>query len=104
LDETADCSTALQSLGPDKNPLHHLHEALKHLHSTLSSSPTVRDKLLWPFKKDDLEKPLQTIDHLTGLLKLALEGDHIALSRQIHSDIQPVKSNAEQSNRKALLD
>jgi hypothetical protein len=104
LKETTEWSAALLSLPPNENPLQQLHDALKQLNCKLSSSPRVRDKFLWPFNKGDVDRSLTAIDRQTGLLKLVLQSDHIAVSRQIQADIQPVKSNAERSNRHALLE
>ncbi|KAF2096313.1 hypothetical protein NA57DRAFT_20483, partial [Rhizodiscina lignyota] len=53
--------------------------------SKLRSAATA---LVWPFKEGEVKKRLETIGRQKSLLSLALDNDHLALSRAIRDDTQ----------------
>jgi hypothetical protein len=94
-------SATIRSLDKDGGPLKRLGEALTSLHGELYKAASARGltkvakRLLWPFKKEDAEKIIKIIDRQKLLLILALENDHVALSKEIHSDTRIIRADME---------
>jgi hypothetical protein len=92
-------SATIRSLDKNEGPLKQLGEALTSLHSGLYKAASakgltkVAKRLLWPFKKEDAEKLVKTIDRQKLLLMLALENDHVALSKEIQNDTRIIRAD-----------
>ncbi|KAK4136113.1 hypothetical protein BT67DRAFT_375838 [Trichocladium antarcticum] len=80
-------------------PLHGLNEVLAALLDRLEQAARAKGvvrltkSLIWPFTRTDVEQQLQSIDRQKLLLTLALENDHVALSREIQSDTQAIRQD-----------
>jgi hypothetical protein len=87
-------SATIRNLNKDEGPLKQIDEALRTLDHILqkASSPTglrrIGNKFRWPFKKEEVEKWLEAIERQKSFLLLALENDHLALSRSILDSVK----------------
>jgi hypothetical protein len=110
-------SATIRSLNNDEGPLKQLEETLITLHDAFSRAAAAKglDKIskrfLWPFKKDDAENLIKNVDRQKLLLILALENDHIALSKEIQRDTRTVRDgidrlihSQEDQDRQAIID
>jgi hypothetical protein len=90
-------SKTIQSLKEKGSPLDLLQEVLTCFHDELcrvlaKGIGGYARSLLWPFKKEEVEERLRVMDRQNLLLTLALENDHIALSREIRSNTQVTRT------------
>ena len=71
-------------------PLEHFRSILMRLESQLrlvSGVTRVAKTLLWPFKKEEIKGILCAIERQKSLISLAVQNDHIGLSRAIENEI-----------------
>lgn len=116
-EETAEAwSGTIRSLNQKGGPLDLLQEVLVALHhefhrvASAKGAARMGKSLLWPFKKKDVEERLRVIDRQKLLLTLALENDHVSLSREIcsdthaiRSDVTAIRADVEQRKDKEIL-
>ncbi|KAK4448990.1 ankyrin repeat-containing domain protein [Podospora aff. communis PSN243] len=84
-----------------QGPLDALQTTLVSLQNDLAvasnaTAKTLRSRakgLVWPFTKHEVEEQLRTLDRYKLLLTLALDNDHIALSREIHRDTLVIRED-----------
>lgn len=57
--------------------------------------------LTWSLKKDEVKELLSTLERLKSHFSLALQNDHLSLSRSIHADLAEVKRAVLLQNEKA---
>lgn len=98
LNETVDItkdetwSATIKLLGDPNSPLDVLTKTLRELSVALEGSDSATDlrkvakSLQWRYKQNEVEKILRIIERQKATLSLALENDHIALSRDILSN------------------
>lgn len=92
-------SETIRSINRKGGPLNLLQEVLVALHDELSRAASanrvkkVSRSLLWPFKKKDVEERLKVIERQKSLLALALDNDHLALSKEIQSDTRAIRDD-----------
>ena len=90
-------SATIRSLNLPGGALHLLHTTLASLHDDLArasstkSARSLTKAALWPFTKLDVEERLRAIDRHKLLLTLALDNDHVALSREIQQDTRAIR-------------
>src|SRR6266566_2465669 len=100
-------SETIRSINQNGCPLVLLHGVLIALHDELGRAASANRierasrSLLWPFKKKDVEQRLKVIERQKSLLALALDNDHMALSKEIKSytrairgDVKNIRSDA----------
>lgn len=114
-------SETIRSINRKGGPLDLLQELLIALHDELRRVVSAKcvgrmsRSLLWPFKKKEIEERLKVIDRQKLLLTLALDNDHVALSREIRSDVLTIRNDVaviradieqrkDDENRLAILD
>ncbi|CAM1501783.1 Fc.00g037670.m01.CDS01 [Cosmosporella sp. VM-42] len=94
IDSQATWSATIRTLTEDEGPMKRLDEALNALQKILEKAADAKglrrigNKFLWPFKKEDIDKWLEVIERQKGLLCLALDNDHMALSKAILKNVQ----------------
>jgi hypothetical protein len=99
-------SATIRSLNTNEGPLKQLEKGLTTLHDELSRVVStkglrkVSNRLLWPFKKDDAENLIKSVDRQKLLLMIALENDHVTLSREIQKDTRIVKDGVDRLTRR----
>ncbi|RYP20071.1 hypothetical protein DL765_002997 [Monosporascus sp. GIB2] len=87
-------STTIRTLNKDEGPLKQLEEVLHTLNNILEKTASatglrrIHSKFLWPFKKEDTKKWLDDIERQKSFLLLALENDHLPLSRAILKNVK----------------
>src|SRR6266536_4860949 len=92
-------STTIQSLEDPDGPLNVLKTTLTQLASTLEGSASATgikkaaNSLRWPFKQSEVQKSLSVIKRQKSTLSLALENDHIALSREICNHTEAIRDD-----------
>jgi hypothetical protein len=92
-------SATAQSLADPDGPLGVLTTTLQQLYATLQGSASATgikkaaNSLQWPFKHSEVEKILSIIERQKSTLSLALENDHVALSREIRSNTEAIRDN-----------
>lgn len=92
-------STTIRSLEDLDGPLSVLTTTLKQLATALKGSASATgikkaaNSLRWPFKQSEVEKILRVIERQKSTLSLALENDHIALSREIYNNTEVIRDN-----------
>src|SRR3569833_2546138 len=92
-------SETIRSIDQKGGPLDLLQEVLVALHDELSRAASanrvekVGRGLLWPFKKKDIEERLKVIERQQWLLALALDNDHVALSKEIRGDTRAIRGD-----------
>jgi hypothetical protein len=97
-------SATIRSLAEDEGLLNQLRDVLNILLNKLDKELSadglrkVARRLLWPFKIEDAEKLLQIIDRQKLLLIMALENDHVALSKEIWNDTRSIRANVKALN------
>jgi Cdc6-like AAA superfamily ATPase len=90
-------STTIRSLNVEGGPLRVLEQELSFLHKKLEKATSegkmgsIKTSLMWPFKKSEVESLIRLMDRQRQLLTLALENDHIALSKEIQNEIQNIR-------------
>lgn len=93
-------SAAIRSLEDPDGPLSVLTTTLTQLATTLKGSASATgikkaaNSLRWPFKQSEVEKILRVIECQKSTLSLALENDHIALSREICKNEEAIRDDA----------
>jgi hypothetical protein len=93
-------SATIRSLGDPDGPLRVLTTTFQQLEIKLKGSAseigikTVANSMLWPFKRSEVEKILKILQRQKSTLLLALENDHIALSREIRNNIEAIRDDA----------
>ncbi|KAH0541245.1 hypothetical protein FGG08_004250 [Glutinoglossum americanum] len=90
--------TTLQSLNAPNGPLSQCQSALKRL--TEKFAPAVglgraRNALTWPFQKSEVKEVLCAIERQKTLFSLALQNDHLGLSRAVKADVAELKGNVQ---------
>jgi hypothetical protein len=89
-------SETIRFINQKGGPLDSLREVLTALHGELGRAASAkrvkstRKSSLRPFEKNYVEERLKVIDRQKLLLTLALDNDHVALSREIRSDIRVI--------------
>jgi hypothetical protein len=92
-------SATIRSLEYPDGPLIVLKTALTQLATTLKGSASATgikkaaNSLRWPFKQSEVEKILRVIECQKSTLSLALENDHIALSREICNNAEAIRDD-----------
>jgi hypothetical protein len=92
-------SATIQSLKDPDSPLIVLKTTLTQLATTLKGSASATgikkaaDSLRWPFKQSEVKKILSIIERQKSTLSLALENDHIALSREIRNNTEAIRDD-----------
>ncbi|KAH0558789.1 hypothetical protein GP486_004572 [Trichoglossum hirsutum] len=92
-------SATIQLLENPDGPLNVLKTTLTQLAITLQGSALVTgikkaaNSLRWPFKQSEVEKILRVIERQKSTLSLALENDHIALSREVLNNTEAIRNN-----------
>ncbi|OBT86395.1 hypothetical protein VE02_05285 [Pseudogymnoascus sp. 03VT05] len=80
-------------------PLNVLTTTLQSLATTLKDSALATgirktvDSLRWPFKQGEVDKILRVIERQKSTLSLALDNDHIALSREIRNNTEAIRDD-----------
>jgi hypothetical protein len=98
-------SATIRSLEDPDGPLSILKTTLQQLATTLKGSASATgikkaaNSLRWPFKQSEVEKILRIIERQKSTLSLALENDHIALSREIRNNTEAIRNNVEGLSR-----
>ncbi|KAF8847654.1 hypothetical protein BDZ45DRAFT_811419 [Acephala macrosclerotiorum] len=86
---------AARSLAVPHGPLDQFRSALERLSGKIITPANGFAKaakvLTWSLKKDEVKELLSTIERLKSLFSLALQNDHLSLSRSIESDVVEVK-------------
>ncbi|KAB5575789.1 ankyrin repeat-containing domain protein [Coniochaeta sp. 2T2.1] len=111
LEPTETWSKTIRTLDGDEGPICQLSAALGSVNALLQRHASGPRKFLWPFKKGEVDELVQSIETQKLLLTLALENDHVALSKAIHRDIRDIGNDVsklrvaqETSERRVLLD
>ena len=92
-------SATVRSLEHPDGPLRVLTTTLQQLSATLQGSASATgikkaaNSLRWPFKQSEVEKILSVIERQKSTLSLALENDHIALSREIRNNTEAIRDD-----------
>lgn len=92
-------SATIRSLEDPNGPLNVLTTTLQSLATTLKGSAPATgikkavDSLRWPFKQSEVDKILRVIERQKSTLSLALENDHIALSREIRGNTEAIRDD-----------
>src|SRR6266566_2974105 len=92
-------SETIRSINQNGGPLDLLQGVLIALHDELGRAASANRierasrSLLWPFKKKDVEERLKVIERQKSLLALALDNDHMALSKEIQSDTRAIRGD-----------
>jgi hypothetical protein len=92
-------SATIRSLEHPEGPLIVLKETLTQLATTLkasASAPGIKrpaNSIPWPFKQSEVAKFLRVIERQKSALSLALENDHIALSRDIRENTEAMRDD-----------
>lgn len=92
-EDRASWASTISSLGAPEGPLEQLRDTMTSLNKILAKAPSGPMKLMWPFKKVEVDKLLKDIQGQVQLLNLALENDHIALSKAIHANTEDIKGD-----------
>lgn len=86
---------AARSLAVQHGPLDQFRSALERLSEKLitpgNSFAKTAKVLTWTLKKYDVKELLSTIERIKSLLSLALQNDHLSLSRSIEADVIEIK-------------
>ena len=92
-------SATVRSLEDPDGPLHVLTTTLQQLTTTLQGSglttgiKKAANSIRWPFKQNEVEKILRVIEHQKSTLSLALENDHIVISREIRNNTEAIRDD-----------
>jgi len=92
-------SATIRSLVDPDGPLRVLMTTFQQLETKLKGSAseagikTAANSLRWPFKQSEVEKILRILQRQKSTLPLALENDHIALSREIRNYIEAIRDD-----------
>ena len=89
-------SNTIESPDATEGPLEQLRSILKSIKDKLAKPFTGARKLLWPFKKAEVDDLLKNLQAQMQLMNLALENDHIALSKAIRNDTKEINDGIEQ--------
>jgi hypothetical protein len=87
----------ITSLDDKSGPLSSFRDLLNSIETELKKTSEavglrrLAKSLQWPFRKDDTEKLLGRLHRQKTLLILALENDHVTLSRQIYDDTKAIR-------------
>ncbi|KAJ7577658.1 ankyrin repeat-containing domain protein [Mycena floridula] len=79
--------------GPFDQLLKLLQKVEKKLHLAASRTGKVIQMLKWPLDKAEATDLLQQVERVKTFVMLAIQNDHIALSRVIHQDIQGIQAH-----------
>ncbi|KAH6867303.1 hypothetical protein B0T10DRAFT_569522 [Thelonectria olida] len=83
----------IQTLASKDGPLHQANDILQELESKLKPQQGIRritTTAVWPWQKEDAILMLKTMQRLNSVFSLALQSDHIQLSRLIREDVQVI--------------
>lgn len=92
-------SATAQSLADPGGPLEVLTTTLQQLSAALQESASATgikkaaSSLQWPFKHSEVEKVIGIIERQKSTLSLALENNHVALSREIRSNTEAIRGD-----------
>jgi hypothetical protein len=92
-------SATIRGLEDPDGPLSLLKTTLQQLAATFegwASATGIKkaaNSLRWPFKQGEVEKILRVIERQKSTLSLALENDHVALSRKIYENTEAVRDD-----------
>jgi hypothetical protein len=98
-------SATIRSLEDPNGPLNVLKTTLQSLATTLQGSAPATaikkavDSLRWPFKQSEVDKILRVIERQKSTLSLALENDHISLSREIRNNTEEIQDDVADLSR-----
>ncbi|OBT38470.1 hypothetical protein VE00_11134 [Pseudogymnoascus sp. WSF 3629] len=98
-------SATIRSLEDPNGPLNVLKTTLQSLATTLQGSAPATaikkavDSLRWPFKQSEVDKILRVIERQKSTLSLALENDHISLSREIRNNTEEIRDDVADLSR-----
>ncbi|KAJ7112303.1 hypothetical protein C8R44DRAFT_677276, partial [Mycena epipterygia] len=85
-------ATATRSLAITDGPFAQLGDLLQRVESKLKTPPTrigqLKQILKWTLDKGDVAEVLIKVERVKSLIMLALQNDHVALSREIQKDVQ----------------
>lgn len=85
--------STLNSLNVRNGPFEQFRAALERLASKLAPVKGWRQigmTFKWPFEKEEIREILNTIERQKGLFSLALQNDHIALSKAINKEVKEI--------------
>ncbi|KAI9777066.1 MAG: hypothetical protein M1839_009117 [Geoglossum umbratile] len=83
-------TSTVEALDGPQGPLEQCRRALESLSSKLAPAEGLKKigkALAWPFRKEEVNDILHTIERQKTLFSLALQNDHIGLSRAISDDV-----------------
>jgi hypothetical protein len=92
-----DWSYTIQSLSVRNGPLSIFQELLEHLARKLGGTPsddrikTALARLRWPFDQTSFQEMLNSLEKLKSHFLLAMENDHIRLSKAIRNEVHEVQ-------------
>lgn len=95
--EDEDWSYTIQNLSAINGPLSTFRELLEHIARKLGvTSPgskvaTALHRLRWPFDQTSLQEIIATLENLKSTFLLAMENDHIRLSKAIRNELHQVQ-------------
>lgn len=91
---------SLREICSDGGPLSRLEISLVQIQSVLeqqlnatSGAQRIKNALVWPFKRKDIDKLIVSIEQQKTLLSLALNNDHLALTQIVHEDTQAMRAD-----------
>jgi hypothetical protein len=84
-------SKTIKILNEPGGPLPQLEDVVSSINIILQKHATGPRKFLWPFKKDEVDELVGTLKGLESLIQLALANDHIALTKEVHRNIDSIK-------------
>ncbi|KAI9767661.1 MAG: hypothetical protein M1840_005532 [Geoglossum simile] len=79
--------TTIQSLNTPSGPLEQIRLSLERLAGKLRPAPGLKKILGWPFQKGEVKDTVCVIERQKALFGLALQNDHLQLSKAIKADI-----------------
>ncbi|KAH6898864.1 ankyrin repeat-containing domain protein [Thelonectria olida] len=94
-----DWSSTIRSMNTKWGPLEQLQHSLTSLNVQLEKAAPkgglkgLGKSLLWPLKQTAVEDLVKAIDRQKSLLMLAVENDHLSLSKQIHDDTKIIRAD-----------
>ncbi|KAJ5602062.1 hypothetical protein N7510_011596 [Penicillium lagena] len=92
-----DWSYTIQSLSARNGPLSTFQELLEHLARKLDGTPsdvrikTALTRLRWPFDQTSFQEMMNSLEKLKSHFLLAMENDHIRLSKAIRNELHEVQ-------------
>ncbi|KAJ7577786.1 hypothetical protein C8J56DRAFT_869577 [Mycena floridula] len=81
--------------GPFDQLLDILRKVENKLHLAASRTGKVIQMLKWPLDKAEVTELLQQVERVESFIMLAIQNDHVALSRAIHQDVQQMGTHVD---------